>query len=499
MKKSILFISIIVMLILSSCNTKRFEPNDMIMSPENNISPIKGKWSVEKVIEGPHSRNIEKSKFNSEIEALFHKEGVVVGGNFVLEPSYKIRNVDLEEYLFYNYKINLDYLDIKQEKAEVITILSEGQYFYEFIRYNEDEMFFYEEDEFVFLKRKIEEVSSEEVNRYISIEKNIMRIANKKQIDTLNSGLLLGIKTHDIEEKSGIDKWDYKTFWIKSTNRTIGDIYEMNNLIVPRKKGFYLINIDRKDNGNFINDNIKATQISKNKEDILSKSTLSIEGENADENLIKYPSYIKHIIYVGNDYVSTEKINLETNKKDLRVYPIDYLEDDKATKISNLIDEKGLDLFFQSAKDAVKMDAKHILEEESFGFERRNGYWVMKGRINYKNENEEFFKDFQIKTTPPKELIQYDELVIPWNIIKSKIPEAIDAFTSPNEDIVIIITRNEILIYPIVENDILLNELGRIKLNNQDSIIMAEWGLGQYTSLWEEEFLKNGAEKIDKK
>ena len=43
MKKSILFISIIVMLILSSCNTKKFEPNDMIMSPENNISPIKGK------------------------------------------------------------------------------------------------------------------------------------------------------------------------------------------------------------------------------------------------------------------------------------------------------------------------------------------------------------------------------------------------------------------------------------------------------------------------
>ena len=110
-----------------------------------------------------------------------------------------------------------------------------------------------------------------------------------------------------------------------------------------------------------------------------------------------------------------------------------------------------------------------------------------------------FVKDFQIKNTPPKELIQYDELVIPWNIIKSKIPEAIDAFTSPNEDIVIIITSNEILIYPIVENDILLNELGRIKLNNQDSIIMAEWGLGQYTSLWEEEFLKNGAEKIDKK
>ncbi|HZK33299.1 MAG TPA: hypothetical protein VFC60_02255, partial [Tissierellaceae bacterium] len=152
-----------------------------------------------------------------------------------------------------------------------------------------------------------------------------------------------------------------------------------------------------------------------------------------------------------------------------------------------------------SAKETIKTDANHILEEESFGLNRRNGYWVMMGRINYKNENQEFFKDFQVKTAPPKEIVHYDELVIPWNIIKARIPEAIDAFTSPNEDIIIVITRNEILIYPIIENDILLNELGKIKLSGKDTIIMAEWGLGRYTSLWEEEFLKNQAEKVESK
>ena len=40
-------------------------------------------------------------------------------------------------------------------------------------------------------------------------------------------------------------------------------------------------------------------------------------------------------------------------------------------------------MFFQSAKEAIKTDANYILEEESFGLQRRNGYWVMMGRVNY--------------------------------------------------------------------------------------------------------------------
>lgn len=498
MKKYIILISIIILIVLPSCSVKDFEPKEMITAPVIESSPIKGKWSLLKTVDGPYKRNTEETQLQNKIEALFHKDGVVVGGDFILEPSYKLRNVDLEDYLFYNYKIKPDYLDIEEKNAEVITILGEEQYFYDFIRYAEDKMFYYDDDKFVFLERDVEEVSSEEINRYISIEKNIMRISNKKEIDTLNSGLLLGIKTHSIDEEKKVDKWDYKTIWIKSNNRTIGDIYEIDDLLVPRKKGFYLINVNRKSVGNVINDNIKAIPKGKIQENLLEQASI-LDDKDKDEGLINYPSILKHIIYVGNDYVSTEEINLEIEKKKLRVYPTDYLEGNKPTKISNLIGEEGLNMFFQSAKETIKTDANHILEEESFGLNRRNGYWVMMGRINYKNENQEFFKDFQVKTAPPKEIVHYDELVIPWNIIKARIPEAIDAFTSPNEDIIIVITRNEILIYPIIENDILLNELGKIKLSGKDTIIMAEWGLGRYTSLWEEEFLKNQAEKVESK
>ncbi len=499
MKKYILLISIIILIILSSCSPENFEPKDMIISPEINISPISGKWSMKRVVDGPHKRGTEEIQVLGDIEALFHKDGVVVGGDFVLEPSYKLRNVNLEDYLFYNYKINLDYLDIEEEEAEIISVLGQGQYFHDFIKYGEDKMFYYLDDKFVFLERKVEEVSSEEINRYISIEKSIKRVSNKKEIDTINSGLLLGIKTHYTEEESGLDKWNYRTIWIKSNNRTIGDIYEINDLLVPRKKGFYLVDVNRKNIGNVINDHIKSTPKSKDYEDFLGEEASLFASDFTERSIINYPSTLRHIIYIGNDYVSTEEINLETNKQSLRVYPTDYLEDNKPTKISNLIGEEGLSLFFQSAKDAIKTDADLILEEESFGLQRRNGYWVMKGRVNYKNEDNEFFKDFQLKTTPPKALVHYDELSIPWNIIKARIPEAIDVFTSPNEDIAVVITRNDILIYPIIENDILLNELGKIRLDNKDTVIMAEWGIGRYTGLWEEEFLKNQAEKVQDK
>ena len=212
---------------------------------------------------------------------------------------------------------------------------------------------------------------------------------------------------------------------------------------------------------------------------------------NLDEDMI-----LKSINYVGNDYLSVELTDVTKNKKKLQVYPIDYLKDEIAIKISELVGNTGLDTFIEDARNSMKIDNQAFINEESFGLSRRNGYWIMKGRINYLDKEEELYKDFNLKIIPPKELVNYDELLIPWNKIKSQIPEAMDAFTSPNGDIILIITRNNILIYPIENGEIKLKELSRIKINPSDEIIMAEWATGRYVNLWEEEVLKNNAEKI---
>lgn len=208
------------------------------------------------------------------------------------------------------------------------------------------------------------------------------------------------------------------------------------------------------------------------------------------------PSIIKNILYVGNDYISVEEIELSNNRKNLKTYPIDYLDNGKAVTISDILGAEGLRTFLEGAQGIMKSDTSMYLDEESFGLFRRNGYWIMKGRINYNTDGEELYRDFNIKAIPPKELVNYDELIISWNKIKSKIPEAIDAFTSPNEDILIVVTRNNLQIYAIENREISSKELGRIKLNSSDSIIMAEWSLGRYTTLWEEEVIRSGGIKI---
>lgn len=199
---------------------------------------------------------------------------------------------------------------------------------------------------------------------------------------------------------------------------------------------------------------------------------------------------------MGNDYISTEIIDKSKDKKTLEVYAIDNLNKDIPTIFSDIVGEREVELLEDSAKKNLNKSSNLLIDEKSFGLVRRNGYWAMKGRINYNNQGKELYQDYNIKTIPPKELINYDDLSIPWSRIKGRFPNAVDAFMSPNEDIIIIVTRNDLLIYPVEDNDILLEELGRIKKDYTDKVVMAEWSVDRYTNLWEDEILKNKGKEI---
>ncbi|MGJ0846120.1 hypothetical protein SAMN02745784_00037 [Tissierella praeacuta DSM 18095] len=499
MKKVYLIISTIALVVfLSSCSVNKFEIKDRIKTPKNNLPPIEGKWTMDKFIDSPYKKGeVENSENLMGKEALFHKSAIVIGENYAIEPTYRLKNVKLADYLLYKYKIEPKELGISDDNAQIITIYSNDQYFHEFIKYNNSEMITFIDDRFYFLKKSVDQISKEEIDRYINIEESIMRISNTEEVDTLRSGILLGIKSHFYDETNQLANWEYKTIWIRANNRSIASIYEMDNLLVPRKKGFWLVNVERENIDNSLNDKIKAIQKGDIKEEFLDNREAYSFGtflESKAKTL--YPSILKNILYIGNDYISTELIDLSNGKRNLKVYPIDHLEDERPIKISDIIGQEGLSVFKEGAQNAIKTNSNILLDEESFGLARRNGYWIMKGRINYKSDDEEYYKDYNIKTIPPKELVNYDKLTIPWSIVKSKVPEAIDAFTSPNEDIIIIVTRRNLLLYSINNNEISQNEIGRIKMDNSETVVMAEWATGRYTMLWEEEFLKNETEVI---
>src|SRR5699024_695221 len=141
-------------------------------------------------------------------------------------------------------------------------------------------------------------------------------------------------------------------------------------------------------------------------------------------------------------------------------YPIDNITKVKPLMISDVLGEVGKEAFIEGANKEIlreKEEYKNSLidlkpNEESFGLFRRNGYWIFKGRINFVEDGIYRYENFNIKTIPQKEIVYYDELSISWNRIKSKVPEALDVFTSPNEDIAIILTHNNIFVHTL-END----------------------------------------------
>ncbi|MBC8589556.1 hypothetical protein [Wansuia hejianensis] len=500
-KRSIIIFLIGLMILLTSCNIDETNIKDRVGTPNNNKPPIEGKWIIKELANKTNNlRKKEDSYIGS--EALFHKDALIVGSNYVTKPSYKIKTVDTIDYLLYKYKTRPEDLGIKKDKLQVITVLNDNQYFNEFVKYNDDTMFVYLDNSFYKMERTVKEVSCEEVDRYISIEKAMIRDFETVKAEKLQTGVLLGVKIPTYDEKNNLANWEYETIWINSKDKNITSMYKLNDILLPRKNGFWVIDVDREVDGNILNDKIKAVpQFSLLKpKGSRGKSEDLIYKKREDDSKNSLPSTLRNILFVSNNYISIEDIDIMNNeKRSLKIYAIDNLEKKISIKLSDFIEEDGSKIFLEGLQSAISMDVDPIIDESNIGLFRRNGYWIFKGRVNYKESEEELYKNFNIKAIPPKEMVSYDKHLIPWDAIKRKVPEAIDMFSSPNDDLVVVVTHTDLLIYSIEnKEEISSTPMEKIKLPKNASIIMAEWAIDRYPDMWESEVIEKGGEIIQK-
>lgn len=481
------------MLFMTSCNMDGIELSENIDAPKNNNLPISGEWRIEDYkINATSGMDEEKAKSYLGTEALFHNDLISLGENYCTDPSFRIKNVDTEEYLIYHYKVTPEFLNIDSNTMEVVSITGTEQFFYEFLKVSNNTVIVNIEGVFFYLNKVSEDPEVEGVEHEKLTENILLDTARTFNEESLSTAILLGLKSLDLENnEEGIEKWNYRTLFIRSENKEIISIYEMKDILLPRKTGFWKVNVEREQKDDKINDNILAYPLNKT----LEKGTEVKDKE--DENK---ESTIKNILYIGNDYISLENIHYRNKgERVLEFYPVDNIGKFKPLMISDVIGEIGKEAFIEGVNKEILADKEEYKNssidlrpnEESFGLFRRNGHWVFNGRINYVDNGISIYENFNIKAIPPKEVVYYDELSIPWNRIKSKVPEALDAFTSPNEDIGIVITHNDIFIYTIEDGEFSNKPVKSIRLNSTEKIIMAEWAVGRYPKLWEEEFLKH--------
>jgi len=480
-EKCILMLMILCMIFLEGCGGIQIDTSNKILAPKNKEVPIKGTWNIERY------KTIGKATLTTEeVNKLLGKTAkfdinyAFFGDEMCNNAEYKMKNIDAKNYFSHTHNIDLSILGLNVRDVEVISVTSGEKLFYDFIKINEKQLLAYMDNTFFYLTKISDKVEIAQKKGQIQGDEDLDKVQKDNGIASKESGVLLGLRRDIGVNQKGLS---YRTLWISSVECNIEPVIEIENLLVPRKTGFWILGVNRSTNESYTMDSIFSFPIEVNKK--LEDVKLQVNGRG---------NFFRRILFVGNDYVSTEYsvMNSDGTKgiaNRLQVLPMDKIFDSKGIEISDVAGENGTTALITAGKTLLsnqqnKEGFQEAPSEDSFGVIRRNGHWAIKGRINSKDPISDAFLDFNVNIMPPSKMLNYDSLHISWREIKEKVPDAIDAYTSPNKDIALVICKDVILVYSIQGKKIGDRPLKKISMQQGENVVMAEWSTGDYVERW---------------
>ncbi|HEX3028729.1 MAG TPA: hypothetical protein VHT34_05400 [Clostridia bacterium] len=428
-----------------------------------------------------------------------------MGNEYWANIGYKIKRIDPEDYFLFNVGAPIDSLGLKHNDINVITVTSENRFLYDIIMTNDGSVMTFVDGSLLYLKKQSDtlDISFDTLAINKSKERTAAYSPLKNDTD-LKSGVIIGIKSLKKTRNSlqGIQEYSYKSVWISAEKKALHPILETNGILLPRMDGFWNVKENRivngtKDENIFSAEKFPLTETPKANSPAIGNNLWG-NGKSSIHN---------NISYVGNDYISIEtieksklKVNTTGSLTRLWLVPIDSLSKPKGVKIYDIAGQAGANALKRAKSSLQKgldlnntRELNQSIEYEDFGIVRKTGHWIFNGRYSYMSRGVYYNDDYRINLIPPSTVVYYDTLSVPWTAIKDRVPEAIDAFTSPKKDIAIIRTSQKLLVYSIDNGILSASPLRKIKLHSGDSIIMAEWASGKYVQKWEDVFKSDNA------
>jgi hypothetical protein len=482
-----------ILLLLTGCQgIPQLNSGQIIVSPENKAIPIQGTWKIydftriSDIQEDQDSiKDFEKLLDNI---AVFAHNWARVADESCTDARYQIRRVKTRDYMVFHHNVDMEELDIGSEMIDIISIISKGSLFFEIAMIDKDTALIYMDNCFYWLKK----VSNETDNYYADEQKNQQNHVERTeaQDNLLRSGVLIGLCStvpSTNEEDIFSERSSYRTIWISSYNRDIKSTLEVPNLFIPRRSGFWTLKVKVRKYNEFLQDNIVL-------EPLVPRGTIIKEADQQNMTVLK-GNIKKDLLFVSDDYIAVEytwRMGTVT-ERGYRVLPLDDANSQNGILVSDIAGENMKDIFYTSAqahlvsngiKTNTELKDMITVTEDNFALERRNGNWTLKGRVDLGNSYEEF----TIGLSPVGKLVNYDDLHVPWDTIKEKVPMALDAYTSPNKELLIVITGNFIMVYTIKNGEISEKPIKKIDIKKGESVIMVEWATGDYVARWEKSF-----------
>jgi len=514
--KKIVLLFLMSIFVFQGCTEITMDSGEIIVPPNNKKIAIEGTWKItyDKFFGDKTFRREKDNKHFGRI-VTFNEDVVVFGDEVYNEPKYKMKRVDSRDYFIYEYKINYGELGIIGKTVEVISITSKDKHIYDFIRVNNKRLLVYIDHVFYYLDKVSEDTEKTMTGKEGRGSTQVNKEVLKEEQEIVRSGILLGLRAPNRQLEEGnqqtanTTEQNYRTLWIASKNKSLYAVMETSDILLPRKSGFWILGMKRQFDNGFLKDSLFAHPVKDTLNTISEKNkrldvTAAVEegeleaitNEEPKEKIILTENLEKRMGFVGNDYTAVESYKYsdpnEIKVREVQILPIDNIENEVGVSIADLSGKEGENALLNSARahiltlgenEAAQLDKE--IKQDSITLARRNGHWIMKGRLYYTEPiMDSYYADYNINIFPPEKVVNYDKLFLSWNQIKTRVPEALDAYTSPNNDIAIIITSESIYVYSIVDNELSNKFLKKVNLKEGETVIMAEWAVGSYVDKW---------------
>lgn len=352
------------------------------------------------------------------------------------------------------------------------------------------------------------------------------------------SGLLLGlVKEPDVKNQTYNNTnfenktlEEYRTLWIYENANDISYLEKKGGIITPYGDKFMkltsssviipTINADANRNSDdfyfkyssYYNFSVVIAQGINEAKSLLTKESLTKNYISSQEGDIcgDFVSRTESIQYVGNKYAavktsqySTGGGTLRVGSDDIKLYDIKNLTslgNNRAnvslkSLLGNDVDNKIKPLSQKYNKKETGntnqlVQEKYAIDDTNLTLTRKEGKWIVQAPLYedyYHDGNGSSFKlvnalyDTDIEV--PKAITGNDTLSVDWNTIKSKIPDAKDAVSSPNKDMLAVLTSSDLRIFVHPEKG-LDKPVKTIAVDKNEKIVSDQWSTGQFVDSW---------------
>lgn len=467
-------------LMITSCSTFNASLESLLISPKVESIPIEGTWGVDKFF------YMYKKNYNANpqipLNSYFFISNDYLRINDILIKygEYKVKSTSLKDYMRIKFKISdISFLNLEDRDIDVFTIQNDEKDVYEFLRYDDDTLLFYYNDDIMYLLKKFSNKIDENLETYVKNNyKN--NIYNDNIGEIIDTGFLISLRSQREIRDSSIPKSEYKTIWFYQDNEGKYSYKIFNDIIIVKNGDIFTINVESSDRNSlyeklviYKNLNLKD----KNELKMVSKTS------NSNEEFINQFIDITYVNdnFIGIDYEqNTEYLGEVINDKNAMLsFDEPYIE--KRLKFSDIFPDNIYD-FNISRKKFLDLLSEDTLEfydneirEDSFKLLRYAGSWFLRGRINSKIGYDIEPIDFDIEVLPNEDLVKHNNFPVNLKQIKLIQPEVVDAFVSPNGDIMVVLTNENIYVYRIIGHEISTNTIGEFPIEKGDKLIANNW------------------------